>query len=125
LAKLGRLAAPGRERSRRAAWWDPWLVALIILGAVINGLLALTLWRQFDTFPELIGLHFNAYGEVDLIGGKNEIFKLPIIGAIIWGANAALGLVAAPRDRVLARLILGVAVLVQVIFAVAAWRMLR
>ena len=39
-------------------------------------------------------MHFNAYGEVDLIGGKNEIFKLPIIGAVIWTANMVLALAA-------------------------------
>ncbi len=50
-------------------------MGLLALGIVLDVLLAFVLWRQFDTFPELIGLHFNAYGEVDIVGGKNEIFS--------------------------------------------------
>jgi len=95
-----------------------------VLAVALAVTLAVALWRQFDTFPDLIGLHFNAYGEVDLIGGKNEIFKLPVIGAGIWAANLALAFVVWPYDRVLSRLLLAVSVLVQVIFAVAAWRIL-
>lgn len=119
-----RLLLAGAGVRRRPLWGDRWAVGLLALGIVLDVLLAFVLWRQFDTFPELIGLHFNAYGEVDIVGGKNEIFKLPVIGALIWGANAVLALAAGTVDRLLGRLILGVSVLVQVIFAVAAWRIL-
>jgi hypothetical protein len=117
----GRSAAPGASRP---LWRDPLAVALIVTAVLLDGALALLLWRQFESFPELIALHFNAYGEVDLIGGKNEIFKLPLIGAVIWATNVVLALAAWQLDRVLARLLLGVSILVQVIFAVAAWRIL-
>ena len=108
----------------RHLWLDPLAVTLALLALAIDGALAFVLWRQFELYPELIALHFNAYGEVDLIGGKNEIFKLPIIGAVVWVANVVLALAAWRFDPVLARLLLGVTVLVQVIFAVAAWRIL-
>ena len=117
----GRSAAPGASRP---LWRDPLAVSLIVTAVLLDGALALLLWRQFESFPELIALHFNAYGEVDLIGGKNEIFKLPLIGAVIWATNVVLALAAWQLDRVLARLLLGVSILVQVIFAVAAWRIL-
>jgi Domain of unknown function (DUF1648) len=115
------VAAP---EASRPLWQDPVAVGLLVLGLVLGGILAVVLWRLFETFPELIALHFNAYGEVDLIGGKNEIFKLPAIGAVVWAANAVLAFAAWRFDRVLARLLLGVSVVVQVIFAVAAWRIL-
>ena len=99
-------------------------MGLIVAALLLDAALALLLWRQFESFPELIALHFNAYGEVDLIGGKNEIFKLPLIGAVVWATNLVLALAAWQYDRVLARLLLGVSILVQVIFAVAAWRIL-
>ncbi len=108
----------------RQLWLDPLAVTLALMALAIDGALAFVLWRQFELYPDLIALHFNAYGEVDLIGGKNEIFKLPIIGAVIWTANMVLALAAWRLDPVLARLLLGVTVLVQVIFAVAAWRIL-
>lgn len=117
-------AAGGTAASGRPLWGDPLALSLAVLALLLDGLLALVLWRQFEAFPELIALHFNAYGEVDLIGGKNEIFKLPAIGAVIWLANTALALAAWRIDRVMARLLLGVALAVQVIFAVAAWRIL-
>jgi uncharacterized membrane protein len=103
---------------------DPLALGLIVVALTLDVVLAVILWRQYETLPELIALHFNAYGEVDLIGGKNEIFKLPIIGAVVWTANALLAFVAWPSEPVLARLMLGVSVLVQVIFAVACWRIL-
>jgi hypothetical protein len=91
--------------------------------ALVAGL-ALVLWRRYDTLPELIGLHYNAFGEVDLIGGKNEIFKLPLIAAIVWATNTALAVAASPTDRLLARTVLGVAALVAAMLAAAAWRIL-
>ena len=109
---------------RRPFWTDRWALGLALLAAVLDAGLALVLWRRFDTLPELVAVHFNAFGEVDLIGGKSEIFKLPLIGAVVWAANAAIAIVAGPYDRVLARLILGVAVLVQALFCAAAWRIL-
>ncbi len=121
---LGKDAPATAVAGRRLIWLDPWALALLLLGVAINALLAIVLWRQFETFPELIGLHFNAYGEVDIVGGKNEIFKLPVFGIVIWAANAILATVAGTLDRILARVILGVSVMVQVIFAVAAWRIL-
>ena len=117
----GRTAAPG---AAGPLWRDPLAVSLIGAALLLDAALALLLWRQFESFPELIALHFNAYGEVDLIGGKNEIFKLPLIGAVVWATNLVLALAAWQYDRVLARLLLGVSILVQVIFAVAAWRIL-
>lgn len=113
---------PALGRARRPLWTDRVALALCLLAIALNGGLALLLWRRFDLLPELIAVHFNAFGEVDLIGSKNEIFKLPLIGAIIWASNAAMAVVAAPYDRVLARAVLGVAVLVQVLFCVAVWR---
>jgi hypothetical protein len=116
-------ARPSGAR-RGQLWTDRWAILLALLGVVLNATLAVTLWRHFETLPELIAVHFNAYGEVDLIGGKSDIFKLPMFGAAIWVANTALAVVAGPHDRVLARLVLGIGVFVQVIFGVAAWRIL-
>lgn len=90
----------------------------------LDGALAFALWQRFDALPELVALHFNAYGEADLIAGKNEIFKLPLIGTAIWALNAALAISSSRHDRVLARTLLGVAALAQVLFCLAAWRIL-
>ncbi|MBI3970011.1 MAG: DUF1648 domain-containing protein [Chloroflexi bacterium] len=113
-----------RRQARQPLWADRWSVGLVLLAAALNAALALALWRRYELLPELVALHFNAYGEVDLIGDKREIFKLPLIGAVIWAANAAVATAAGAGDRVLARTLVSMAVLVQVLLAVAAWRIL-
>ena len=94
------------------------------MGLLLNGAFALVLRQRFETFPELIALHFNPFGEADLIGSKNDIFKLPLIGGLIWAANALLAVVASPLDRVLARAALGTSVFVAALLCIGAWRIL-
>lgn len=118
------MARPTAERGRRPIWTDRWAVALAVLGLAVNAGFAFVLWYRFESFPELIALHYNAFGEADLIGSRNEIYKIPLISTIIWASNTALAVVTSPYDRVLARTILGVAVLVVVMFAIGAWRIL-
>jgi hypothetical protein len=78
-----------------------------------------------DTFPELVALHFSVYGEVDIIGPKSDIFRLPLIGLVVWGTNGAIAVMLPARDRVLARTILALAVGVLVLFCLAAWRIVN
>ena len=99
-------------------------MALALSGLLLNGAFALVLRQRFDTFPELIALHFNPFGEADLIGSKNDIFKLPLIGGLIWAANTLLAVVASPLDRVLARAALGTSVFVAALLCIGAWRIL-
>ena len=99
-------------------------LALALGGLALNGAFALVLRQRFETFPELIALHFNPFGEADLIGTRADIFKLPMIGAVIWGVNALLAVVASPLDRVLARAALGTSIFVLALICVGAWRIL-
>ena len=80
--------------------------------------------QRFESFPELIALHFNPFGEADVIGTRADIFKLPLIGAVIWGANTLLAVVASPLDRVLARAALGTSIFVVTLICIGAWRIL-
>lgn len=80
--------------------------------------------QRFETFPELIALHFNPFGEADIIGSRNDIYKLPLIGAIVWGVNTLLAAVASPLDRVLARAALGTSIFVAALIGIGAWRIL-
>ena len=97
-------------------------MGLAIAGVAVNAAFAFVLRQRFETFPELIALHFNPFGEVDLIGSRNDIFKLPLIGGLIWAANALLAVVASPLDRVLARAALGTSLFVAALLCVGAWR---
>ena len=93
-------------------------------GLLLNAAFALVLRQRFETFPELIALHFNPFGEADLIGSRSDIFKLPLIGALIWAANTLLAVVASPLDRVLSRAALGTSVFVAALLSIGAWRIL-
>jgi hypothetical protein len=97
-------------------------VSLFLLAAVIDGGLGLALWRYMDTFPELVALHFSVYGDVDIIGPKADIYRLPLIGVVVWGANGAIAVMLPARDRILARTVLAFAVGVLMLFCLAAWR---
>ncbi|MSQ43806.1 MAG: DUF1648 domain-containing protein [Chloroflexi bacterium] len=103
-------------------WRDRWSVLLLLGAIALNAGLYAALWQRFDTFPELIAMHFNVYGEVDSIAAKSEIYRIPIFGLIIWAGNAAIATAIVRRDHVLARTALGMALAVLVLFSLAAWR---
>jgi uncharacterized membrane protein len=107
---------------RRPIWTDRWSVALAAVAILLVAAMAVGIWRRYEQLPDLIAIHYNAYGEVDLIGDKREIYKLPIIGGIILASNLIIAAVAGAQDRVLARLTLAIAILVQALFCIATWR---
>ena len=111
-----------RQTGRRPIWADPWAVTLFLAAVALDGALGFALWRYIDTFPELVALHFSVYGEVDIIGPKTDIFRLPLIGVVVWGTNGAVAVMLPSRDRILARTVLAFAVGVMVLFCLAAWR---
>ncbi len=99
-------------------------MGLALVALALDGGLGFVLWRRYDLLPELVAIHFNAFGEVDLIGGKQDIFKLPLIGALVWAANGLMATVTSPYDRVLARIAVGTAALVELLICLAVWRIL-
>ena len=113
-----------RTAARRPIWTDRWALVLAVTGLLLDAALALILWRRYELLPDLVAIHFNAYGEVDLIGGKPDIFKLPLIGALVWASNGLVATVTSPYDRVLSRTAIGAAAVVQLLMCLAAWRIL-
>ena len=106
-------------------WHDSWAVWLAVLGLVLDAAFASYLWNRLPFLPNLLPMHFNAMGEVDLIVAKQDVLRLPIIAAIIWGSNVVLALIVTRFDRILARLLLGTAALVQLLFGIAALRLIN
>jgi len=121
-ADLNRPRLARRSYGRPPIWADPWAVSLFLLAAVIDGGLGLALWRHMDSFPELVALRFSVYGDVDIIGPKADIYRLPLIGVVIWGTNGVVAVMLPARDRILARTVLAFAVGVLMLFCLAAWR---
>jgi hypothetical protein len=115
---------------RRGRWfsWHIWRdqTAWMLLGAavVINLALFGYLSARFPGLDFQLPLHFNRLGRADRIGTKMELFALPIIGAIILGANLALGLILYRRERAGSYLLWGSAAAAQMLFWLAAFSIL-
>ena len=97
---------------------------LALFGLTINLALVLALLTRLPQLPDLLPVHFNAFGEPDLIEAKRAILRLPIVGTLVWAGNLALAIPAARLDRILARLLVGAGVLVAVLFVLTAFRLI-
>jgi hypothetical protein len=97
------------------------LVASLALLAVSLGYIAL----KWDGLPDTIPLHFAADGTPDQVGQREEIFRVPGIGAAILCANLGLGLALYARERAAARLLWVASVVVQLLVLVATARILH
>ena len=54
-------------------WRDPWALWLALLGLTINLVLVLGLFARLPQLPDLLPVHFNAFGEPDLIEAKRTL----------------------------------------------------
>ena len=103
---------------------DPWALGLVLLGLTINLALLLGLLARLPELPDLLPVHFNVFGEPDLIDDKRSILRLPIVSTLVWTGNLVLAIPAARLDRTLARLLVGAGVLVPVLFVVTVFRLI-
>jgi hypothetical protein len=114
----------GVERARWVTWpfWTD-RVAWGLLGTALalNLLLFGCLSTLFPSLDLQLPLHFDTVGDVDRIGGRMELFALPIIGLIILGTNLALGLALYKRERAGAYLLWGAAAATQFLFWLATF----
>jgi hypothetical protein len=108
------------ELRRRFEGLDRLVHVLLALGLLLNlALFAYIGWR-YRALPESLPLHFDILGQPDRFGVRSEIFKLLAIGLLLWVLNSLLGLAIHRWQKSGAYLLLGVTVLVQVLFWLAA-----
>lgn len=111
--------------TRRASWltWPLWTdrTARALIGAAValNVGLFGYLSIRFPGLDMQLPLHFSSAGQVDRIGGKMELFALPIIGLIVLGANLAAGLILYKWERAGSYLLWGSAAAAQILFWLA------
>jgi hypothetical protein len=104
--------------------WSLWTdrLALGLVGAAVITCLLLfgyTCLRFPDLAPR-VALHFDAMGTPDRFGPRSQVFLLPFIGLLSFGANIVIGLPVYLRDRVGAYLLWGGAIIVQILAWIAA-----
>jgi hypothetical protein len=113
--------------ARHSRWltWPFWTdhTAWVLLGAalIVNLGLFAFLSARFPGLDLQLPLHFNNLGQADRIGGKTELFALPIIGLIILGTNLVLGLALYKRERAGAYLLWGATAAAQCLFWLATF----
>jgi hypothetical protein len=105
-------------------WTDQAASALLGAGLFINLGLFGYLSARYPGLDLQLPLHFNSLGQADRIGTKAELFSLPIIGLIIFGANLILGLILYRRARAGAYLLWGASAAAQALLWLAAFSIL-
>jgi hypothetical protein len=120
--------APGVETGRAFsyAFWDNRAVrrtlalALLLNLALLGGLMLI-----YPSLPPLIDLRTDATGAATVLAPRHQILFLPLAGAALGLLNLGLGLTFYRREPVGALLLQLTSVGVQLLFAVAAWTILR
>ncbi len=105
--------------------WRDWkALGMAASGALANAGLFAYITARYPSLPELVPLLSEA-GQVKLIGTKEELFELPIIGLIVLLANTVLGFGLHRWERPLAYFLTAIALLVQILFWLAAVNIIR
>jgi hypothetical protein len=104
---------------------DPWLLGAALAGLIANLALYGYVWLSLRGLPELMPLHYNGVGVVDLIGRPIELFKLPAICSAILLVNGVIAWFVHRSERPAAHLLVWTALVVQIVFASGAWILVR
>ncbi len=118
---------PDEERPNNTPGWSRHAVGLGMLGiSLLAGLMLFAFIAQVvPKLPSEIALHFTHEGIADQRGPPQNLFYLPLLGALIWLLNTLTGLGLAHKSnlRVGAHLLWANTLAVQVILWVAALRL--
>jgi hypothetical protein len=107
-----------------AVWRDWKALGLAVMSAVANaGLFAYIAFR-YPQLPEIVPLLSEA-GQVTLIGAREELFQLPVIGLTVVLAITVVGFAFHRRERLLTYILGAIAVLVQILVWSAALSAIR
>jgi len=122
-------SAEVKQETQRAAYvgWSVWgdrLMQVILLCSIaVNLLLFGILCFRFPSLPVRLPMHYDVAGMVDRIAPREQIFALPVIGLIVWGANSLIGALLYRSERVASYLVWSGALVVQLLFFLALWNL--
>ncbi|MDO8673316.1 MAG: PH domain-containing protein [Dehalococcoidia bacterium] len=103
-------------------WRDRAAQTIILIAFLINVSLFAYVAYFYPSLPELLPLHFTVFGDVDLIGYRTEVLKLPVMALVVLAFNLAFGLALHSKEKVGSYITLVTAAFVQVVFWVATVR---
>jgi hypothetical protein len=103
---------------------DVTLAATILASIAVIVLTGLYIGARWATIPDVLPMQFSRDGTILAYGQREDIFRLPGIGAAILIANLGIGLSIYARERAAARMLWAISVVVQVLMMVATARIL-
>lgn len=104
---------------------DITLAATLLASIAVLAVTGLYIAGRWSTSKEVLELQSTFDGKVLAYGQREDIFKLPGIGAAILIANLGIGLSLYARERAAARMLWSISVIVQVLLLVATARILH
>jgi Domain of unknown function (DUF1648)/Bacterial PH domain len=112
--------------ARTAPWTallDVWLPASVLVSTLLVLLVLTAIIVRFEALPDQIPLHYDSSGQPNLIGPKFDLLRLPFLGLVVLVLNVGLGVVAHPREPLLARLLWVSAAAVELVLLVGVLRL--
>jgi hypothetical protein len=108
--------------ARLPLWADRNIQILLLACLALTGVTLAIVLAEFPSLPELIAIQFNAFGQPTGVADRTEVFQL-VVGAIIaMVITTGAGLAVHFRDRVAAYVSVCGGIGVQVLFLIAAIR---
>jgi hypothetical protein len=99
-------------------WTDPVIFFSLVFAVLVNaGLWIALFWTVTPTDAPII-LHYNIYFGVDTIGGWKSLFFMPMLAAMLLFLNAVLSRYFYYKERMVAYLFAGAALILQILMAV-------
>lgn len=103
--------------------WRDWVAVGIIAAALtLNATMFAYCLFYYPSLPDLLPLHFNSGGDVDFIGPRQDIFRLPLAALGLFAVDLMIAVLLYVRERVAAYVALSVGLVVQLMFWVATTR---
>lgn len=113
------------SRLSYAFWTDPGIRISLALGLLFNLLLWAVLSARYTTLSDVLALRFDATGTIVGTVPREQILALPLIGLLVWLANAGLSMAVYRLSKVGAILLLVGAIVGQCLLAVSLWAAMR
>lgn len=116
--------SPAEEAKPSSPLRDLMLPVALLSAIALLALTIVYIFVRWASIPELLAMQFGRDGVVLAYGQREDIFRLPGIGAAILVANLGIGLSIYGRERAAARMLWAISVIVQVLVLVATARIL-
>jgi Bacterial PH domain/Domain of unknown function (DUF1648) len=101
---------------------DVWLSVCVGLGVLVLLLILAVIGVRYAELPDQLPIHFDVSGESSYTTAKSDLLRLPLIGLIVLVLNWAIGVAVHPRERVLARLLWLVGIVVDLVLLIGVVR---